>query len=67
VSGMNSSSFQDFESFDDENDIFEQEEPTPSQWDIYATEELEQQLEEALENEDYELASKIRDELNRRH
>lgn len=67
VSGMNSSSFQDFESFDDENDIFEQEEPTPSQWDIYATEELEQQLEEALDNEDYELASKIRDELNRRH
>ncbi len=67
VSGMSSSSFQDFESFDDENDIFEQEEQTPSQWDIYATEELEQQLEEALDNEDYELASKIRDELNRRH
>jgi len=67
VSGMSSSSFQDFESFDDENDIFEQEEQTPSQWDIYATEELEQQLEEALDKEDYELASKIRDELNRRH
>ena len=28
--------------------------------------ELEQQLEEALENEDYELASKIRDEINKR-
>jgi bifunctional DNase/RNase len=38
----------------------------PNEWDIYATEELEQQLKEALDNEDYELASKIRDELNRR-
>jgi protein-arginine kinase activator protein McsA len=31
-----------------------------------SVEELEQQLVEALENEDYELASKIRDEINKR-
>ena len=31
-----------------------------------SVDDLEQQLEEALENEDYELASKIRDEINKR-
>ena len=48
-------------------DIFEQDDRAPNEWDIYATEELETQLTEALENEDYELATKIRDELNRRN
>jgi bifunctional DNase/RNase len=67
VSGSSPSDFNEPYDFDDENDIFEQDERAPNEWDIYATEELETQLTEALENEDYELASKIRDELNRRH
>ena len=32
----------------------------------YNVEELEQQLQEAIENEDYELASRLRDEINKR-
>jgi bifunctional DNase/RNase len=67
VSGFSSSDMNEPYDFDDENDIFEQDEHAPNEWDIYATEELEHQLTEALDNEDYELASKIRDELNRRH
>lgn len=67
VSGYASSNLTESFEFDDENDIFEQDEQAPTEWDIFATEELEHQLTEALENEDYELASKIRDELKRRH
>jgi bifunctional DNase/RNase len=67
VSGISPSTLQDAYGFDDENDNFEQVEQAPNEWDMYATEELEHQLGEALDNEDYELASKIRDELNRRH
>jgi bifunctional DNase/RNase len=67
VSGISPSSISEPYDFDDENDIFGQDEKAPNEWDIYATEELEHQLSEALGNEDYELASKIRDELNRRH
>jgi bifunctional DNase/RNase len=67
VSGISPSSLSEPYDFDDENDIFGQDEKAPNEWDIYATEELEHQLSEALGNEDYELASKIRDELNRRH
>ena len=67
VSGIAPSTLEEFEAFDDENDIFEHDEQAPNEWDIYATEELEHQLAEALDNEDYELASKIRDELKRRH
>ncbi|MDP4595636.1 MAG: bifunctional nuclease family protein [Crocinitomicaceae bacterium] len=67
VSGISPSSLSEHYDFDDENDIFGQDEKAPNEWDIYATEELEHQLSEALDNEDYELASKIRDELNRRH
>jgi bifunctional DNase/RNase len=67
VSGLSPSSLSEPYDFDDENDIFGQDEKAPNEWDIYATEELEHQLSEALGNEDYELASKIRDELNRRH
>ncbi len=67
VSGIAPSSISEPYDFDDENDIFGQDEKAPNEWDIYATEELEHQLSEALGNEDYELASKIRDELNRRH
>lgn len=67
VSGISPCSLSEHYDFDDENDIFGQDEKAPNEWDIYATEELEHQLSEALDNEDYELASKIRDELNRRH
>ena len=67
VSGISPSAISEPYDFDDENDIFGQDEKVPNEWDIYATEELEHQLSEALDNEDYELASKIRDELNRRH
>ncbi|MEN9969188.1 MAG: hypothetical protein RIR94_1384 [Bacteroidota bacterium] len=67
VSGIAPSSLSEHYDFDDENDIFDQDEKAPNEWDIYATEELEHQLAEALDNEDYELASKIRDELNRRN
>jgi hypothetical protein len=67
VSGISPSSLSEPYDFDDENDIFGQDEKAPNEWDIYATEELEHQLSEALGNEDYELASKIRDELSRRH
>ncbi|MEY4287828.1 MAG: hypothetical protein RL511_1917 [Bacteroidota bacterium] len=67
VSGISPGTLDDAYGFDDENDIFEQDEQAPNEWDLYATEELENQLAEALENEDYELASKIRDELNRRN
>lgn len=67
VSGLSPSSLSEPYDFDDENDIFGKDEKAPNEWDIYATEELEHQLSEALGNEDYELASKIRDELNRRH
>ena len=66
VSGSSPSDFNEPYDFD-ENDIFEQDERAPNEWDIYATEELETKLTEALENEDYELATKIRDELNRRN
>ena len=67
VSGISPSALSEPYDFDDENDILGYDEKAPNEWDIYATEELEHQLSEALDNEDYELASKIRDELNRRH
>ena len=67
VSGTPQSALEEAYGFEEENDIFEDDSNAPNEWDIYATEELEQQLQEALDNEDYELASKIRDELNRRH
>lgn len=41
------------------------ESPTSS-WETMSVEELETQLNEAIENENYELASKIRDEINKR-
>lgn len=37
-----------------------------NEWKDVSAEDLSQQLTEAIENEDYELASKIRDEINRR-
>ncbi len=55
----------------DENDEFdvsedEETETTGNAMDNYSTEELKAQLGEAIENEDYELASRIRDEINKR-
>ena len=58
----------------DENAELQQETPssevstTPSEKPVttYNVEELEQQLLDAIENEDYELASRLRDEINKR-
>lgn len=54
----------DFETHPDETIQEEKTEPSPK---MYTLEELNQQLTIALENEDYEAASKIRDEINRRN
>jgi bifunctional DNase/RNase len=48
---------------EDEIDIEEEKEPSINNLSIA---ELEEQLNSALENEDYELASKLRDEINKR-
>ena len=53
----------------DENDFLSESIEEPSEEDIissHTVEELENQLNLAIENEDYELASKIRDEIRRR-
>ena len=52
----------------DEDDLVQEEDNTPqeSTLDKLSLEELENQLSEAIENEDYELASRIRDEINKR-
>ena len=53
----------------DENDFLSESIEEPSEEDIISShteEELENQLTQAIENEDYELASKIRDEIQRR-
>jgi uncharacterized protein len=53
----------------DENDFLSESIEEPSKEDIissHTVEELENQLNLAIENEDYELASKIRDEIQRR-
>jgi bifunctional DNase/RNase len=54
-----------------EQDNFEFDEPTDestkgNSWKSLSITELETQLNEAIANEDYELASKIRDEINKR-
>ena len=51
---------------DDFNIEEELEKATEGSLGSYTVEELEVQLSEAIENEDYELASRIRDEINRR-
>ena len=53
----------------DENDFLSESIEEPSEEDIissHTAEELKNQLNQAIENEDYELASKIRDEIQRR-
>lgn len=48
--------------------IFDEDydEPVPSSYSHYSTNELQELLDEAIQNEDYEKASLIRDELNKR-
>lgn len=56
------------ESFDFDEDEEHSQATTAdgNEWKDVSAEDLSQQLTEAIENEDYELASKIRDEINRR-
>jgi bifunctional DNase/RNase len=54
------------QSADDDEFLSEEEEIQPEGLAQFSYEELEQQLDEAIENEDYELASRIRDEINKR-
>lgn len=56
------------ESFDFDEDEEQNQATTAdgNEWKDVSAEDLSQQLTEAIENEDYELASKIRDEINRR-
>lgn len=52
---------------EDEADTGEDEEPQEGGLAGYSIEELEEMLQKAVENEDYEQASLIRDEINRRN
>jgi bifunctional DNase/RNase len=54
---------EDLSDFEDEEDEFENDADSLS---VTSTEDLENRLREAIENEDYESASKIRDELKNR-
>ena len=45
-------------------EMFQEEEP--SDYGIYTSKELDALLKEALENEDYEKAARVRDEMKRR-
>lgn len=53
---------------EDDFNLDEEEQPTSPEGALntLSVDELENQLNEALENEDYEMASKIRDEINKR-
>jgi len=51
---------------EDEKEL-ETETLTGSKWGKYSAEELEELLKEAIENEDYEKASEIRDEINKKN
>lgn len=54
------------EFMDDDDDPEEETEMSESEFATSTVEELEEQLTQAIDNEDYELASKIRDEINKR-
>jgi len=56
--------FDDSDDFELEDDLTT--ETTGNSMEKYSMDELKTQLGEAIENEDYELASKIRDEINKR-
>lgn len=49
-----------------EEDLFEEENKKGTPFSSYSKKELDEKLNEAIQNEDYELAAKIRDELNKR-
>ena len=51
---------------DEEGDEKEKDTPLANKWETYPTAKLKEALDEALENEDYEKAAQIRDELNKR-
>lgn len=55
-----------FDAIQDDND-FEADLENLDELEEITIEELENQLKEAIENEDYELASRIRDEINKRN
>lgn len=52
--------------FEDDEDQMSATTSEGNEWRDVSTEDLSNQLTEAIDNEDYELASKIRDEINRR-
>lgn len=51
---------------EDDSDWSDTEGEERNPWELLSVEELEKQLQNAIENEDYEKASKIRDEIKRR-
>jgi bifunctional DNase/RNase len=53
----------DFDEDEEEDNVFATE---GNEWKDVSEDELSHQLSEAIDNEDYELASKIRDEIKRR-
>ena len=65
VGGAENDSTDSFD-FDDDDDQVSATTTDGSEWKDVSSEDLSQQLFEAIDNEDYELASKIRDEINRR-
>lgn len=65
VGGAENDSHESFD-FDEEEEQNQASAADGNEWRDVSVEDLSQQLTEAIENEDYELASKIRDEINRR-
>ncbi|MFM6934050.1 MAG: bifunctional nuclease domain-containing protein [Flavobacteriales bacterium] len=65
VGGVESSSDESFD-FEEEDDADVSQAVEGNEWRNASSEDLSNQLAEAIENEDYELASKIRDEIKRR-
>ena len=65
VGGAENDSTDSFD-FDDDDDQVSATTTDGNEWKDVSSEDLSQQLIEAIDNEDYELASKIRDEINRR-
>lgn len=65
VGGAENDSNESFD-FDEDEEHNQATTADGNEWKDVSAEDLSQQLTEAIENEDYELASKIRDEINRR-
>lgn len=65
VGGAENDSHESFD-FEEEEEQNQASAADGNEWRDVSVEDLSQQLTEAIENEDYELASKIRDEINRR-